>query len=289
MTGRVISHYRILGPLGGGGMGVVYKAQDLSLERVVALKFLPPELSRDPDAKTRFLQEARAASTLDHPNICTIHEVGETDEGQLYLAMACYDGETLKQRLQRGPLPIDEALETAQQIARGLVKAHRSGIVHRDIKPANLMITADEIVKILDFGIAKLAGAAGLTRIGSSLGTPGYMSPEQARGEEVDHRTDVWSLGAVLYEMVTGRRPFRGEHDQAVLYALFNLEPDPVEQLRPDAPPELVRIIGRMLTKDPDRRYLTAGEALADLRALYGPVTGTGTRTGTHAGTHTLA
>ena len=284
MTGRVISHYRILGPLGGGGMGVVYKAQDLSLERVVALKFLPPELSRDPDAKTRFLQEARAASTLDHPNICTIHEVGETDEGQLYLAMACYDGETLKQRLQRGQLPIDEALETAQQIARGLVKAHRSGIVHRDIKPANLMITADEIVKILDFGIAKLAGAAGLTRIGSSLGTPGYMSPEQARGEEVDHRTDVWSLGAVLYEMVTGRRPFRGEHDQAVLYALFNQEPDPVGQLRPDAPPELVRIIGRMLAKDPDRRYLTAAEALADLRALYGPVTGTGTRTGMTGG-----
>ncbi len=280
MIGRVIAHYRILGPLGGGGMGVVYQAQDLSLERVVALKFLPPELTRDEDSKTRFLQEARAASALDHPNICTIHEVGETDEGQLYLAMACYDGETLKQRLQRGPLPIDEALETAQQVARGLVKAHRHGIVHRDIKPANLMITTDEIVKILDFGIAKLAGAAGLTRIGSSLGTPGYMSPEQARGEEVDPRTDVWSLGAVLYEMVTGRRPFRGDHDQAVLYALFNLEPEPVAQLRPDAPPELVRIIGRMLAKEPDRRYLTATEALADLRALYGPVTGTGTRTG---------
>ncbi|HYL04994.1 MAG TPA: protein kinase [Thermoanaerobaculia bacterium] len=284
MIGRVIAHYRILGPLGGGGMGVVYQAQDLSLERVVALKFLPPELTRDPESKSRFLQEARAASALDHPNICTIHEVGETDEGQLYLAMACYDGETLKQRLQRGPLPIDEALETAQQVARGLVKAHRHGIVHRDIKPANLMITADEIVKILDFGIAKLAGAAGLTRIGSSLGTPGYMSPEQARGDEVDPRTDVWSLGAVLYEMVTGRRPFRGEHDQAVLYALFNQEPDPVAQLRPDAPPELVRIIGRMLAKDPDQRYLTAAEALADLRALYGPVTGTGTRTGMTGG-----
>jgi eukaryotic-like serine/threonine-protein kinase len=284
MIGRVISHYRVLGPLGGGGMGVVYKAQDLSLERVVALKFLPPELSRDPDAKTRFLQEARAASALDHPNICTIHEVGETDEGQLYLAMACYDGETLKQRLRHGPLPIDEALETAQQVARGLVKAHRSGIVHRDIKPANLMVTADDIVKILDFGIAKLAGAAGLTRIGSSLGTPGYMSPEQARGEEVDPRTDVWSLGAVLYEMVTGRRPFRGDHDQAVLYALFNQEPEPVAQLRPEAPPELVRIIGRMLAKDPDQRYLTAAEALSDLRALYGPVTGTGTRTGMTGG-----
>jgi serine/threonine protein kinase/Tol biopolymer transport system component len=280
MLGRVISHYRILSPLGGGGMGVVYKAQDLSLERVVALKFLPPELTRDPEAKARFLQEARAASALDHPNICTIHEVRETDEGQLYLAMACYDGETLKQRLQRGRLPIDEAVETAQQVARGLVKAHRHGIVHRDIKPANLMITTDEIVKILDFGIAKLAGAAGLTRVGSSLGTPGYMSPEQARGEEVDPRTDVWSLGAVLYEMVTGRRPFRGEHEQTVLYSLFNEEPEPVQQLRPDAPPELVRIIGRMLAKDPEQRYPTAAAALADLRALYGPATSTGTMTG---------
>ncbi|HLX06267.1 MAG TPA: protein kinase [Thermoanaerobaculia bacterium] len=288
MIGRVVAHYRILGPLGGGGMGVVYKAQDLSLERVVALKFLPPELSRDADAKTRFLQEARAASALDHPNICTIHEVGETAEDQLYLAMACYDGETLKRRLQGGPMPIDEALETAQQVARGLVKAHRHGIVHRDIKPANLMITSDEIVKILDFGIAKLAGAAGLTRIGSSLGTPGYMSPEQARGDEVDPRTDVWSLGAVLYEMVTGRRPFRGDNDQAVLYALFNLQPEPVAQLRPDAPPELVRIIGRMLAKDPDQRYLTAADALADLRALYGPVTGTGTRTGVMTGSTPL-
>jgi serine/threonine protein kinase/Tol biopolymer transport system component len=287
MIGRIIGHYRIVGPLGGGGMGVVYKAQDLSLERIVALKFLPPELTRDPDAKTRFLQEARAASALDHPNICTIHEVGETDEGQLYLAMACYDGETLKQRLQRGRLPIDEALDTAQQAARGLVKAHRHGIVHRDIKPANLMITTDEIVKILDFGIAKLVGAAGLTRAGSSLGTPGYMSPEQARGEEVDPRTDVWSLGAVLYEMVTGRRPFRGEHEQTVLYSLFNDEPEPVQQLRPDAPPELARIIGRMLAKDPEQRYPTAAAAFADLRALYGPVTGTGSLTSTSSLTGT--
>jgi serine/threonine protein kinase/Tol biopolymer transport system component len=279
LSGRVVHHYRVLGQLGGGGMGVVYKAQDLRLERLVALKFLPHELTLDPDSKTRFLLEARAASALDHPNICTIHEVGETDEGQLYLAMACYEGETLKQRLQRGRLAIDESLEIAQQVARGLVKAHRHGIVHRDIKPANLMITTDEIVKILDFGIAKLAGAAGLTRSGSSLGTPGYMSPEQARGEEVDPRTDVWSLGAVLYEMVTGRRPFRGEHEQTVLYSLFNEEPEPVPTLRPDAPPELVRIIGRLLAKDRERRYPDAAAALADLRALYGPVTGTLTGT----------
>jgi serine/threonine protein kinase len=273
--GRTVGHYRIVAPLGGGGMGIVYRAQDLTLERTVALKFLPPELTRDPEAKTRFLQEARAASALDHPNICTIYEVAEADDGQLYLAMACYDGETLKQRLQKGRLPIDEALETAQQVARGLVKAHRHGIVHRDIKPANVMVTTDEIVKILDFGIAKLLGAAGLTRVGSSLGTPAYMSPEQARGEEVDPRTDVWSLGAVLYEMVTGRRPFRGEHEQTVLYSLFNEEPEPVLQLRPDAPPELARIVGRMLAKDPEQRYPTAAAALADLRSLYGPVTGT--------------
>ncbi len=273
--GRTVGHYRIVAPLGGGGMGIVYRAQDLTLERTVALKFLPPELTRDPEAKTRFLQEARAASALDHPNICTIYEVAEAEDGQLYLAMACYDGETLKQRLQKGRLPIDEALETAQQVARGLVKAHRHGIVHRDIKPANVMVTTDDIVKILDFGIAKLLGAAGLTRVGSSLGTPAYMSPEQARGEEVDPRTDVWSLGAVLYEMVTGRRPFRGEHEQTVLYSLFNEEPEPVLQLRPDAPPELARIVGRMLAKDPEQRYPTAAAALADLRSLYGPVTGT--------------
>ncbi len=275
LVGRIVSHYRILGHIGGGGMGVVYKAQDLLLGRVVALKFLPPEMTRDEDSKTRFLQEARAASALDHPNICTIHEVGETEEGQLFLAMACYEGETLKQRLVRGRLAIDDAVELAQQVARGLVKAHRNGIVHRDIKPANLMITSDEIVKILDFGIAKLAGAAGLTRTGSSLGTPGYMSPEQARGEEVDPRTDVWSLGAVLYEMVTGRRPFRGEHEQTILYALFNEEPEPLLKQRPDAPPELARVVGQMLAKNPEQRYPSAAAALTDLRALYGPVTGT--------------
>ncbi|HSG41132.1 MAG TPA: serine/threonine-protein kinase, partial [Thermoanaerobaculia bacterium] len=255
LVGRTLAHYRILEHVGGGGMGVVYKAEDLRLSRTVALKFLPPDLTRDPESKARFLQEARAASVLDHPNICTIHEVGETEDGRLYISMPCYDGETLRRRIQRGPLAIDEATDIAQQIARGLAKAHRGGIVHRDIKPANLMVTSDGVVKILDFGLAKLAGSIIITRAGSSVGTPAYMSPEQARGDDVDHRTDLWSLGVVLYEMVAGRRPFRGEHDQAVLYAILNERPKPLTQVRPDAPSELERIVDGLLAKDPAERY----------------------------------
>jgi TOMM system kinase/cyclase fusion protein len=267
-AGRIVSHYRLLGLIGGGGMGVVYKAEDTRLARPVALKFLPPELTRDPHAKARFLREAQAASALDHPNVCTIHEVGESAEGQLFLVMACYDGETLRQRLARGPLPVEALIDFALQIARGLAKAHRHGIVHRDVKPANLMITADEVLKILDFGIAKAAGAAALTGAGWSLGTPGYMSPEQARGEEIDARTDLWSLGAVVYEMAAGRRPFRGEHEQAVLYSLLHLDPEPLASLRPEVPPELARIAGRLLAKDPALRYPNAAEVIADLQAL---------------------
>ncbi len=205
---------------------------------------------------------------LDHPNICTIHEVGETDDGRLYLAMPCYDGETLRKRIERGPLPIDEATDIAQQIARGLSKAHRHGIVHRALKPANLMVTSDGVVKILDFGLAKLAGSAALTRTGSSVGTPAYMSPEQARGEEVDHRADLWSLGVVLYEMVAGRRPFRGEHEQAVLFSLLNERPRPLHELRADAPPELERIVDGLLTKEPGDRYPSVDGPLGDLTAL---------------------
>jgi Tol biopolymer transport system component len=267
--GRAIGHYVIREHLGGGGMGVVYKAEDTKLERTVALKFLPPELTRDPMAKARFLQEARAASALDHPNICTIHEVDETEDGHLYLAMPAYDGETLKRRIERGPLPLAEAVDIAIQIGQGLAKAHRQGIVHRDIKPANLMITDDGLVKILDFGLAKLAGAAGLTRAGFCLGTPSYMSPEQARGE-VDHRTDLWSLGVVLYEMITGRPPFRADTDQGIIYALLTEEPEPLRKLRPDAPAELEQIVRKMLAKDPDARYPSLEPALADLRQLTG-------------------
>ena len=272
MLGRAIRQYTIRENLGGGGMGVVYKAEDTRLERTVALKFLPPELTRDPVAKARFLQEARAASALDHPNICTIHEVGETDDGQLFLVMTCYDGETLKRKIERGPLPIDEAVDIAKQIAQGLTKAHRLGIVHRDIKPANIMLTSDGIVKILDFGLAKLAGAAGLTRAGFCLGTPAYMSPEQARGE-VDHRTDLWSLGVVLYEMVTGAAPFSGDSDQAIIYSLLTDEPRRPSLLRSEVPPDLERVLQGMLAKDVADRYPTVDSALADLRILSGSTT----------------
>ena len=272
MLGREVDHYRILEPLGGGGMGVVYKAEDSRLQRTVALKFLPPSLTRDPVAKSRFLQEARAASALDHPNVCTVYDVGEIEEGQLYLAMPAYDGETVKQRIEHGPLPVEEAVDIAKQAVRGLAKAHKQGIVHRDVKPANLMVTGDGIVKILDFGLAKLAGAAGLTRTGFCVGTPTYMSPEQAQGE-VDHRTDLWSLGVVLYEMLTGQAPFRADSDPGIVHAVLHQEPVPLRRLRPDAPPELEAIVARLLQKKLPDRYASAEAVLADLRALGGPPT----------------
>jgi serine/threonine protein kinase/Tol biopolymer transport system component len=268
--GSRVGPYEMLEILGGGGMGVVYKARDTRLARIVALKFLPPELTRDPQAKERFEQEARAASSLDHPNLCTILELGETPDGRLYLAMPCYDGETLRRRIERGALPVAEAADVALQIARGLSKAHRNGIVHRDIKPANVIVTTDGVVKILDFGLAKLAGAAAISQAGSSAGTPAYMSPEQARGDEVDPRTDLWSLGVVLYEMLAGRRPFRGEREQAVIYAILNERPQPLRELRPEAPPELVRIVERLIAKNPAGRYASVDEPLAELRAFAG-------------------
>ncbi|HEX7185409.1 MAG TPA: protein kinase [Thermoanaerobaculia bacterium] len=267
---RVVGQYRLGEQVGGGGMGVIYKAEDTRLGRTVALKLLPPELARDRTAKTRFLQEARAASALDHPNLCTIYDAGEID-GQLYLAMPLYEGETLRDRLAHGPLPVEEAVDIARQVAQGLAKAHRQGIVHRDVKPANLMLTTDGVVKILDFGIAKLAGEAGITRTGVSIGTPAYMSPEQARGAAVDHRTDLWSLGVVLYEMLTGRRPFTGDHEQIVFQAILNREPEPLARLRPDAPVELERMIAGLLAKDPEKRaYPTADALSAELRKLQG-------------------
>jgi serine/threonine protein kinase len=239
MIGETVSHYRILEKLGGGGMGVVYKATDLRLNRFVALKFLPPELTRDREANHRFRQEAQAASALDHPNICTIHEIDETPDRTLFLALAFYDGETLKKHIERGPMPIDRAVDIAIQIARGLSRAHQSGIVHRDIKPANIMLTADGLVKIVDFGIAKLSGDADMTRTGTTLGTVAYMSPEQARGSMVDATTDVWALGVLMYEMLAGVRPFTGKDDVAILSSILSDTPTPIGKAREGVPVDL--------------------------------------------------
>jgi serine/threonine protein kinase/Tfp pilus assembly protein PilF len=268
LAGQVISHFRILEPVGRGGMGVVYKAQDTHLNRVVALKFLSPKLTLDSAAKERFLYEARAASSLDHPNICTIHEVGESADGRLYLAMPYYDGETLKERIESGPLPLAEALHLAVEAARGLACAHESGVMHRDIKPANLMITRQGQVKILDFGVAKLLGEAGLPRPLSALGTPAYMSPEQAQGIETDHRTDLWSLGVVLYQMLTGRLPFQGDTPNSTLLALTQDSPLPLRHGRDDLPEEVERVVTRALAKDPRERYRDANELIVDLQKV---------------------
>jgi eukaryotic-like serine/threonine-protein kinase len=270
MIGKTVSHYRIIEKLGGGGMGVVYRAEDLKLKRVVALKFLSPELTRDDEAKKRFIQEAQAASALQHRNICTIHEIDETSDGRIFICMDCYDGETLKQKIGRGPLPVNEALDVGIQAAEGLAKAHEAGMVHRDIKPANIIVTREGEVKILDFGLAKLAGETKITRTGTTLGTVAYMSPEQAIGGEVDARSDIFSLGAILYEMLAGEVPFPGEHEAAVLYGIVHSEPEPVARGRSDIPEELQRIVGKMLAKDVAARYQSARDLVNDLESLRG-------------------
>ncbi len=267
MIGQTISHYKILSKLGEGGMGVVYKAEDLRLHRFVALKFLPRHLSADRE-RSRFIHEAEAASTLDHPNICAIHEIDETPDGQMFIVMPCYEGEPLQAKIDRGPLKIEEAVEIALHVASGLSKAHEKGIIHRDVKPGNVFITTDGLVKIVDFGLAKLATQTRLTQEGATVGTVRYMSPEQARGEEVDRRSDIWSLGVVLYEMVTGRAPFRGEHEPAVVYSIMNDSPEPVTAVRTGVPMELERTIDKCLAKNRDERYQRADELIVDLKRL---------------------
>jgi len=249
-------------------MGVVYKAEDTKLKRTVALKFLPSKWTLDPGAKARFMQEAQAASSLDHNNICTIYEIGETDDGQLFIAMACYEGETLQKKIERGPLKVEEAIDIFTQIAQGLNKAHSKKIVHRDIKPANVIVTTDGVAKILDFGLAKLSGRTKLTKEGTTVGTIAYLSPEQARAEEVDHRTDIWSLGVTVYEMITGQLPFKGDYEQAVVYSIINKNPEPPTALRTGVPMELERIINKATAKNPNERYQHADEILADLNRL---------------------
>ena len=264
-----IPQYEIVEHLGGGGMGVVYKARDRRLQRLVALKFLPPSVSEEPESRSRFLQEAKAIATLDHPNLCSLFDVADAEAGQLVIVMPFYEGETLKQKIARGPLPLAPALDYAVQIAAGLAHAHAAGVVHRDIKPANVIVTPGDRVRILDFGIAKIAAAqAKLTRTGAVLGTLSYMSPEQASGERVDHRSDLWSLGVVLYEMLAGRPPFTAESLEALFHAILWRKPERVTAHRPEVPAGLDALVHRLLEKDPADRYEDSIVLTAELEAL---------------------
>jgi len=279
LVGSRLGRYEILDRRGSGGMAVVYRARDRTLERTVALKLLPPSLSADEESRARFLAEARAASALDHPNIGVVHEVGSfAPEGggpaRLYIAMAYYEGETLAERLGRGPLSVREAVDIGRQVAAGLAAAHGKAIVHRDIKPANLLITPQGVAKIVDFGVAKLLERTGITRTGASVGTVAYMSPEQAAGEAVDARSDIWSLGVVLYEALTGRRPFRSGDQRALIHAILDGDPEPLAGARPDALPGLIDAVSRCLEKNPHRRFQTADALEAALSTAAADLAG---------------
>ena len=269
MIAQTLSHYKILAKLGQGGMGEVYLAEDTTLRRNVALKFLPSHFSSEAGARARFEQEARAAAALNHSNICTIYEIGEAED-KFFIAMEYVDGETLKKKVFSAQLAVNSVIACALQIAAGLQAAHEKGVIHRDIKSANIMVTAKGQIKIMDFGLAKLAGSSFLTKDKSTMGTVAYMSPEQARGRKVDLRTDLWSFGVVLYEMLTGQLPFQSDHEQVLIYAIINETPEPISDLRPDTSPALAAIVNKALTKNADKRYQHVDEMLTDLRALQG-------------------
>jgi len=264
----VAGKYRVVEEIGRGGMGVVYKAEDIKLKRTVALKFLPHQWTSDPDARERFVQEARAASALDNPNICNIHEIEETEDGRMYIVMAYYEGESLRDKIKRGPLKKEEALDIILQAVGGMSKAHQKGIIHRDLKPANILVTGEGVAKVVDFGLAKLAGQVKLTREGTTIGTVAYMSPEQAKGEAVDQRTDIWSLGVVLYEMLSGRLPFKGEYEQSLIHSILNHDPEPIIKIRKDTPRDLDQVLGKALEKRASDRYQGMEEFSADLEAV---------------------
>lgn len=273
MIGRTISHYKILEKLGEGGMGVVYKALDFKLDREVALKFLRKELTIEEEEKKRFLLEAKATASLDHPNICAVHEIDQTRDGRMFIAMAFYEGETLKEKIQgKGdtskPLQLNQAIDVAIQVAKGLQRAHEANIIHRDIKSANIIITSRNEVKIVDFGLAKLKEQSKMSNSNVVRGTVFYMSPEQAQGEDIDHRTDLWSLGVVLYEMITGELPFKGVYEQAIVYSILNEQPVEVTGKRSGIPLELERIINKLLEKTKEERYQHVDEVIVDLQKV---------------------
>jgi serine/threonine protein kinase/Tfp pilus assembly protein PilF len=267
MIGKRISHYKIVEKIGEGGMGVVYKAEDVKLKRLVALKFLAAQILRSEEEKARFLNEAQAIALLDHPNICTIYEIDEA-KGQTFIATSYIEGQSLKDKIASSSLTTDEAIEITIQIGRGLQEAHEKGVIHQDIKTSNIMVTSKGQVKIMDFGLAKMAKGSRITEEGKTMGTVAYMSPEQASGGNTDTRTDIWSLGVVLYEMITGQLPFKGEYEQAVIYSILNEEPEPIMNLRTDVPHELEQITEKALNKNSESRYQKVGDILADLKKL---------------------
>src|SRR5689334_2844208 len=265
MIGSTISHYKILEKLGEGGMGVVYKAQDTKLDRIVALKFLPHHLTANDAEKARFLQEAKAAAALNHPNACSVIDIQEVDDQQ-FIIMEYVDGTTLRKRI---PIQkVDDALTYAVQIGEALSEAHSKGIVHRDVKAENIMVNSKNQVKVMDFGLAKLKGSLKLTRTSSTVGTLAYMSPEQIQGGEIDARSDLFSFGVVLFEMLTGKLPYRGEHDAAMMYSIMNEQPDPLSKYLPDISPEIERIVQRALEKDPEDRYQSAADMVSEIRRV---------------------
>ncbi len=267
MIGKTISHYQIIEKIGEGGMGIVYKAKDTTLERTVAIKFLPRQTATQAEERQRFYIEAKAAAALNHPNIATIHAIEEVED-DVFIVMEYIEGQELKQKIDAGPLPVKDAIQIILQIANGLQEAHKKGIVHRDIKSANIMLTGSGQIKIMDFGLAKVRGGAQVTQIGTTLGTAAYMSPEQARGEDVDHRTDIWSLGVVLYEAIAGQLPFKGHYEQAVLYSILNEDPESITCLRRGVPTELEAIMNKALAKSPNERYQQVDGMLIDLNVL---------------------